>query len=102
MTSVLIVQASSDGGETVHHSKDDTERLPSKGDVLEFEMDEPDAPGGVEWLAGTVLKVDVKKKSFKVVIKNKEDDKSTWNEENYSVTAHLFLFYTCLHAPFLV
>ena len=60
-------------------------RVPRKDDVLEFEMAEPTAPGGVEWLAGTVVKVDGKKKKFTVVIKNDEDDESTWNQETYSV-----------------
>ena len=72
------------GGET-HQETDGADRVPHKGDVLEFEMDEPDAPCGIEWLAGTVLRVDLNKKNFRVVIKNNEDDKSTWNDENYSV-----------------
>lgn len=58
---------------------------PQKGEVLEFEMAEPTAPGGVEWLMGTVLKVDAKKRTFSVVIKEDEDDESTWNEETYKV-----------------
>ena len=59
--------------------------LPQKGEVLEFEMAEPTAPGGVEWLPGTVLKVDAKKKTFTVIIKEDEEDESTWNKETYKV-----------------
>ena len=59
--------------------------MPQKGDVLEFEMAEESAPGGVEWLSGTVLKVDAKKKSFAALIKDDDNDESTWNEESYKV-----------------
>jgi len=48
-------------------------------------MHEPSAPGGVEWLGGTVMQVHVKTKSFRVVIKNDEDDERSWNQEIYSI-----------------
>ena len=61
--------------------------VPQKGEVLEFEMSEPTAAGGVEWLAGTVLQVDLKKQTFKVIIKEDEDDKDTWSKETYKVAS---------------
>ena len=60
-------------------------RIPQVDDMLEFEMSEPSAPDGVEWLPGVVVKVDLKKKSFKTIIKEDENDKTTWNEEIYKV-----------------
>ena len=62
------LQASSGGGETEQQGKCGEKRVPSKGDVLEFEMAEESAPGGVEWLSGTVTSVDAKKKNFKAII----------------------------------
>jgi hypothetical protein len=81
----VCLQRSASGRETEQNGQADQVRVPRKDDVLEFEMAEPTAPGGVEWLAGTVVKVDGKKKKFTVVIKNDEDDESTWNQETYSV-----------------
>ena len=79
------MQGSASGREAEQNGQADQVRVPRKGDVLEFEMEEATAAGGVEWLAGTVVKVDGKKKKFTVVIKNDEDDESTWNEETYTV-----------------
>ena len=82
-------------------------RVPKKGDVLEFEMAEPSAPDGVEWLPGTVLKVNLNKKTFTALIKEDEDDESTWNEEAYKVSViclsralkgmELILLFFCVH-----
>ncbi len=76
---------SASGRETEQEGQANQGRAPRKDDVLEFEMAEPNAPDIVEWLHGTVVKVDAKKKKFTVVIKNDEEDDSTWNEETYSV-----------------
>ena len=94
------LQASSGGGETEQQGKCGEKRVPSKGDVLEFEMAEESAPGGVEWLSGTVTSVDAKKKNFKAIIKEDEDDESTWSTEAYKVTLTgcilLLLFVPCV------
>ena len=82
---IVCLQVCASGRETVQDGQANQGRAPRKDDVLEFEMAEPDSPGGVEWLHGTVVKVDAKKKKFTVVIKNDEEDDSTWNEETYSV-----------------
>lgn len=81
----VCLQMSASGRETEQDGLANQGRAPRKDDVLEFEMVELNAPGGVEWLHGTVVKVDAKKKKFTVVIKNDEEDDSTWNEETYSV-----------------
>ncbi len=80
-----ILQVSASGGHSEQQGKGCHDRVPQKGDVLEFEMAEESAPGGVEWLSGTVLKVDAKKKSFAALIKEDDNDESTWNEESYKV-----------------
>lgn len=76
-------------GEARSQKKDNSSdgHVPQKGEVLEFEMSEPTAAGGVEWLAGTVLQVDLKKQTFKVIIKEDEDDKDTWSKETYKVAS---------------
>jgi hypothetical protein len=53
------------------------------GDVVECEMVELSAPGGVEWLAGEVIHVDSRKKVMKVRI---QENETTSNEEKYKVS----------------
>jgi hypothetical protein len=60
-------------------------RVPRMGNVVECEMTEPSAPGGVEWLAGEVIWVDVRKKEMTVRIQDEKEDEITSNEENYKV-----------------
>jgi hypothetical protein len=60
-------------------------RVPRMGDVVECEMAEPSAPGGVEWLAGEVIRVDVAKKEMIVRIQDEKEDEITCNEEVYKV-----------------
>ena len=61
-------------------------RVPRMGDVVECEMVELSAPGGVEWLAGEVIHVDVRKKVMKVRIQEEKEDETTSNEEKYKVS----------------
>jgi hypothetical protein len=61
-------------------------RVPRTGDIVECEMAEPSAPGGVEWLAGEVIHVDVRKKVMKVRIQEEKEDETTSNEEKYKVS----------------
>jgi hypothetical protein len=61
-------------------------RVPRVGDVVECEMVELSAPGGVEWLAGEVIHVDVRKKVMKVRIQEEKEDETTSNEEKYKVS----------------
>ena len=49
-------------------------RVPQVGDVVECEMEEPEAPDGVEWLPGSVTWVDARTKKMKVLIQDNEDD----------------------------
>jgi hypothetical protein len=58
-------------------------RVPRMGDVVECEMVELSAPGGVEWLAGEVIHVDSRKKVMKVRI---QENETTSNEEKYKVS----------------
>lgn len=75
-------------------------RVPRKGDVVECEMTEPSAPGGVEWLAGEVVRVDVRKKEMTVRIQDEKEDEITSNEENYKVPCNddvcAFFLASCL------
>ena len=59
--------------------------VPRKGNVVECEMAEPSAPGGVEWLAGEVIRVDVRKKEMTVHIQDDKEDEITSYTENYKV-----------------
>jgi len=45
-------------------------RVPRTGDIVECEMAEPSAPGGVEWLAGEVIRADIGKKEMTVRIQD--------------------------------
>jgi hypothetical protein len=59
--------------------------VPRKGNVVECEMADPSAPGGVEWLAGEVIRVDVRKKEMTVHIQDDKEDEITSYKENYKV-----------------
>ena len=72
------------GGES-QHLLDKTvgcerKRCPEQGDRMEFEMAEPSAPGGVEWLPGVVTAVDLKQKTFEAKIQDGADDEDSWQE----------------------
>ena len=60
-------------------------RVPRKGDVVECEMLEPSAPDGVEWLAGEVIRVDVRKQKMTVRIQDEKEDVIMSNAEDYKV-----------------
>ena len=49
-------------------------RVPQVGDVVECEMEEPEAPDGVEWLPGSVTWVDARTKKMKVLVQDNEED----------------------------
>ena len=60
-------------------------RVPRTGDIVECEMAEPSAPGRVEWLAGEVIRADIRKKEMTVRIQDEKEDEITCNEEDYKV-----------------
>ena len=60
-------------------------RVPQVGDVVECEMEEPEAPDGVEWLPGSVTWVDANTKKMSVLVRDNEDP---YSDEEYKVRVH--------------
>ena len=65
---------------TLAEEGDDDRKTPKKGDTLEFEIAEPSARCGVEWLPGVVMSINKRQQTFQARIQDGQDDENSWLE----------------------